>query len=72
MDSADYLRVELPSCSRDRDGDRLDDFLRRRSKIALVVPEEDIRSSPGLREVAEILFGEAADRKIDEHFSTLR
>ena len=48
---------------------KLDDFMRRRSKIDLVVHDDDIRQSPGLREVAEILFGDDADRRLDEYFS---
>ena len=47
---------------------KLDDFLRRRSKIDLVVPRADIDASPGLREVAEILFGGDADRRLAEYF----
>ena len=48
---------------------KLDDFMRRRSKIDLVVHDDDIRQSPGLEEVAEILFGSDADRRLDEYFS---
>jgi hypothetical protein len=47
---------------------KLDDFLRRRSKIALVVRNEDIKNAPGLMEACEILFGEQAQEKIDEYF----
>jgi glycerol-3-phosphate dehydrogenase len=47
---------------------KLEDFLRRRSKIALVVRREDIRNSPGLMEACEILFGDQARQKIDEYF----
>lgn len=68
MDSADYLRVELHHTAEHEMVTRLDDFLRRRSKIAQVVRDEDIRSSSGLREVAEVLFGSRADEKLVEHF----
>jgi glycerol-3-phosphate dehydrogenase len=47
---------------------KLEDFLRRRSKIALVVRREEIRRSPGLLEACEILFGDQAQAKIDEYF----
>jgi glycerol-3-phosphate dehydrogenase len=57
MDSADYLRVELHHAARTEMVTRLDDFLRRRSKISLVVPEQDWRNSGGLAEVEKILFG---------------
>ena len=47
---------------------KLEDFLRRRSKIALVVRRDDIQSAPGLREACRILFGDDADAKIAEYF----
>jgi glycerol-3-phosphate dehydrogenase len=69
MDSADYLRAELRTAAEHEMIVKLDDFMRRRSKIDLVVPDEDIRSSPGLAEVAEILFGDDAQRRLDEYFA---
>ena len=48
---------------------RLDDFMRRRSKIDLVVSDADVAASPGVHEVAEILFGEDAERRLDEYFA---
>lgn len=68
MDSADYLRVELHHTAGNEMVTRLDDFLRRRSKISLVIRDEDIRSSEGLWEVAEILFGDRAEEKLLEHY----
>jgi hypothetical protein len=47
---------------------KLDDFLRRRSKISLVVGKEDIKNAPGLMEACEILFGEQAQEKVNEYF----
>ena len=41
--------------------------MRRRSKIEQVVRDEDIRSSAGLDEVARILFGDDADRRLKEY-----
>jgi glycerol-3-phosphate dehydrogenase len=69
MDSADYLRAELHTVAQHEMIVKLDDFMRRRSKIDLVVHDDDIRQSPGLREVAEILFGGDADRRLDEYFN---
>ena len=68
MGSADYLRVELHAAAHSEMVIKLEDFMRRRSKIELVVPRADIESSPGLREVAEILFGPDADRRLAEYF----
>jgi glycerol-3-phosphate dehydrogenase len=47
---------------------KLEDFLRRRSKIALVVRKEAIRTSPGLLEACEILFGDEAQQQINAYF----
>ena len=68
MGSADYLRVELHSAARSEMVTRLEDFMRRRSKIELVVHDDDIRHSPGLFDVAEILFGDDAERRLAEYF----
>ena len=51
MDSADYLRVELHHAAHTEMITRTEDFLRRRSKISLVVPQHDWKDSPGLKEV---------------------
>jgi glycerol-3-phosphate dehydrogenase len=67
MDSADYLRVELHVAAKTEMVTKLEDFLRRRSKISLVVRDEDIRDSAGLREVCQILFGDRAQEKYDEY-----
>ncbi|MBT8216321.1 MAG: FAD-dependent oxidoreductase [Acidimicrobiia bacterium] len=71
MNRADYLRVELHLAARTEMVTRLEDFLRRRSKITQVIPEEDVKTSAGLREVAEILFEDRADEKLIEYFGEL-
>ncbi len=68
MGSADYLRAELYSAAESEMITRLEDFMRRRSKIELVVRDEAIENSPGLHEVAEILFGDDAERRLAEYF----
>ena len=70
LESADYLRVELHNAAEHEMIVRLEDFMRRRSKIDLVVPESDVRSAPGLREVAEILFGDDAERRLVEYLES--
>lgn len=67
MNSADYLRAELYQAAESEMVVTLDDFLRRRSKIELVVPDEEIDEAHGLREVAEILFGDDAERRLAEY-----
>ena len=69
MNSADYLRAELYNAAEHEMIVKLDDFMRRRSKIDLVVHDDDIRNSPGLHEVAEILIGDRADERLAEYFA---
>ncbi|MFO0589151.1 MAG: glycerol-3-phosphate dehydrogenase/oxidase [Polyangiaceae bacterium] len=66
---AEYLRCEIEKAARREMVTKLSDFLRRRSKIALVIPEHEIQSAPGLREACLLMFGDDADAKIDEYFA---
>jgi glycerol-3-phosphate dehydrogenase len=68
MDSADYLRAELHHTAENEMVTKLEDFLRRRSKISQVVRDDDVRNSTGLIEVARVLFGDQAEAKLAEHF----
>ena len=70
LDSSDYLRVELHNTASTEMVVKLDDFLRRRSKISLITRESEVRESEGLDEVARILFGEKAESKLVEHFGS--
>ena len=64
----EYLRCELREAARREMITKLSDFLRRRSKIALIERRETIRSSAGLLEACHILFGDEADEKFEEYF----
>jgi glycerol-3-phosphate dehydrogenase len=70
MGSADYLRAELHTAAEHEMIVTLEDFMRRRSKIDLVVHDRDILGSPGLREVAEILFGDDAERRLADYVAS--
>ena len=70
MDNADYLRVELHLAANTEMITKLEDFMRRRSKIEQVVSDDVIRQSSGLDEVARILFGDDADRRLKEYLET--
>jgi glycerol-3-phosphate dehydrogenase len=72
IETSEYIRCELDEAARREMVVKLDDFLRRRSKIALVVRREEIRAAPGLREACRILFGEEAEAKIAEYFGEAR
>lgn len=65
----EYIRCELRQAAKREMIVKLDDFLRRRSKIALVERSETIRHAPGLLEACEILFGDQAQARIDEYFA---
>ena len=65
----EYIRCELRQAARREMIVTLEDFLRRRSKIALVERPEVIRNAPGLMEACRILFKDEAQQKIDEYFA---
>lgn len=69
IEGTEYIRCELTQAARREMIVKLDDFLRRRSKIALVLPREAMRDSAGLREACEILFGAEAQEKFAEYFA---
>jgi glycerol-3-phosphate dehydrogenase len=69
IDGAEYLRGELDFACRDEMITRLEDFLRRRTKISLIVPHATLRDSPGLWEACQRLFGERAQARFDEYFA---
>jgi glycerol-3-phosphate dehydrogenase len=46
----------------------LEDFLRRRSKVELLIPRETLKQSPGLYKACEQFFGVDAKMRFDEYF----
>jgi len=68
IDGTEYLRCEIRQAAEREMIVKLEDFLRRRSKISLVVRREDIRDAQGLKEACEILFGDQARAKFEEYF----
>lgn len=64
----EYIRCEIQQAARREMIEKLDDFLRRRSKIALIERKETIRNSAGIKEACEILFGKDAKQRMDEYF----
>lgn len=68
IENAEYLRCELDLAARREMVVKLEDFLRRRSKISLVVRREDILRAAGLREACRLLFGARAREKLVECF----
>lgn len=70
MKDAEYLRCEVEHTARHEMITKLEDFLRRRSKITQVVRNEDIIDAPGLKEACEIFFGDEAEAKRQEYIQS--
>ena len=49
---------------------KLEDYLRRRSKIELLISRATLRQSAGLFEACEKLFGDKARQKFEEYFDS--
>ncbi|MFK7886372.1 MAG: FAD-dependent oxidoreductase [Gammaproteobacteria bacterium] len=71
IENAEYLRCEIEQAARDEMITELDDFLRRRSKITMVVRPNEVARSHGLREACEILFGDKAQEKLETYLQQL-
>ena len=67
MKDAEYLRCEIEHTARHEMVTKLEDFLRRRSKITQVVRNRDIIDAPGLKEACGIFFGDEAEAKLKEY-----
>ncbi len=65
---AEYIRGELYHAARREMISKLEDFLRRRSKIALIATHDTIRDAPGLFEACRILFGDRAETEFATYF----
>lgn len=72
MENAEYLRAELQHAARREMITTLEDFLRRRSKIEMVLRKTDIIKTKGIIEACEILFGENAQQKLDEYVAKVK
>lgn len=68
IESSQYLRCELHHAALTEMVTRLEDFMRRRSKIALVVPHDQLEGQAGVKEACRILFGDDAERRYHEYF----
>ena len=66
IEGTEYTRCEITLARRREMIVKLEDFLRRRSKIALMMRREEILAADGLQEACEALFGDAARERFDE------
>lgn len=67
MENAEYIRAELHYAARREMITKLEDFLRRRSKIEMVLRKSEIIQTSGIKEACKILFGEHAQTKFEEY-----
>ncbi len=72
MKNAEYLRCEIEYTAQHEMITKLEDFMRRRSKISQVVRHEDIIDAPGLKEACKIFFGDDAEAKLQEYVDAVK
>ena len=70
IENAEYLRCEVEQAAEREMITKLEDFLRRRSKMELVLPRQDIIHAPGLKKACRILFGNEAEAKLEEYITS--
>ncbi len=71
MSEAEYLRCEVEYTAKHEMITRLDDFLRRRSKISQVVSKQSIQESTGVKAACELFFGASAKAKYQQWLDSL-
>ena len=71
IECAEYTRCEIEYAAKYEMITKLEDFLRRRSKISLVVRQADLLNGKGLKEACEILFGSEAEEKLQEYVDSV-
>jgi glycerol-3-phosphate dehydrogenase len=68
IDNTGIRRCEIDYLAKNEMIVKLEDYLRRRSKIELLVPRPMLRQSAGLFEACEKLFGNDGKKRFDEYF----
>lgn len=69
IENAGIRRCEIQYLAENELIVKLEDYLRRRSKIELLVTGDKLRQSAGLYEACETLFGDQARARYDEYFA---
>ncbi|GEN26802.1 glycerol-3-phosphate dehydrogenase [Halovibrio variabilis] len=72
IEGTEYIRCEIEHARDHEMITQLEDFLRRRAKVSLVVPHEQLRQSAGLKEACRVLFGDDADERFKQYFEQNR
>ncbi|WNL40724.1 FAD-dependent oxidoreductase [Halomonas sp. PAMB 3264] len=69
IDKTEYVRCELEYARDHEMITELEDFLRRRAKVSLVVHRDELMNSEGLKKACEVLFGDQAQTRLDTYFA---
>ncbi|NYS78003.1 FAD-dependent oxidoreductase [Halomonas glaciei] len=72
IEGTEYIRCEIEHARDHEMITQLEDFLRRRAKVSLVVPHEQLRHSNGLKEACRVLFGDDAEERFNSYFEQHR
>ncbi|EHJ91534.1 glycerol-3-phosphate dehydrogenase/oxidase [Vreelandella boliviensis] len=72
IEGTEYIRCEIEHARDHEMITQLEDFLRRRAKVSLVVHHEQLRQSTGLKEACRVLFGDDADEHFNHYFEQNR
>ena len=72
IENTEYIRAEVELVAEREMVTKLEDFLRRRSKIEQVIEKDKLVEARGLREACEILFAEQADEKLSEYIQSAK
>ncbi|WP_447556344.1 glycerol-3-phosphate dehydrogenase/oxidase [Vreelandella sp. EE22] len=68
IEGTEYIHCELEYARDHEMITQLEDFLRRRAKVSLVVHRDELERSEGLRKACRILFGDEAQARLDAYF----
>jgi alpha-glycerophosphate oxidase/glycerol-3-phosphate dehydrogenase len=66
---AEYTRCEIELTAQREMVVRLEDFMRRRSKIELVLRWPEIENAPGLEKACDILFGSDGEERLRDYLN---
>jgi len=69
INGTEYIRAEVEYAARCEMITELEDFLRRRTQIALIERPDAIKNAPGLSEACQILFADDAELKLAAYFA---
>lgn len=69
IEGTEYLRCEIEYAREHEMITELEDFLRRRAKISMVVHRDELERSEGLKKACDVLFGDEAEKRRATYFA---